>query len=55
VALGSLGRREEAKAAAEALLVHDPTFSVSSRRVSFRDPEFRRKYYSGMQAAGLPE
>ena len=55
VALGSLGRWEDARAAADALLVHDPTFTVSSRRVSFRDPDFRRKYYGRMQAAGLPE
>jgi adenylate cyclase len=55
VALGSLGRPEEAKAAADALLIHDPTFTVSSRRVSFRDSLFRQKYYGGMQAAGLPE
>jgi hypothetical protein len=55
VALGSLGRREEAKAAADTLLIYDPTFTVSTRRVTFRSTDFQRRYYGGMQAAGLPE
>ncbi len=55
VALCSLGRRDDARAAADALLTYDPTFTTSSRRVTFRDTEFQRKYYGLMQAAGLPE
>jgi adenylate cyclase len=55
VALGCLGRREEAKAAADTLLIYDPTFTVSARRVTFRSTDFQRRYYGGMHAAGLPE
>jgi adenylate cyclase len=54
VALGSLGRWDDARAAAAMLLVHDPTFTTSSRKVIFRDADFERKYYGGMEAAGLP-
>jgi len=55
VALGNLGRWQEAKAAADVLLTYDPAFTVSSRKVTFRDSAFRQKYYGGLQAAGLPE
>jgi adenylate cyclase len=54
VALGNLGRRREAKAAADTLLIYDPLFTVSARTVTFRNPDFQRRYYGGMQAAGLP-
>jgi adenylate cyclase len=55
VALESLGRCEEAKAAADVLLAYDPGFTITSRLPVYRDAQFRQKYYGGLKAAGLPE
>jgi TolB-like protein/class 3 adenylate cyclase len=54
-ALSSLGRLHEAKAAAEVLLTYDPAFTISSRLPTLGDPDFQRKYWVALRAAGLPE
>jgi hypothetical protein len=48
VALGNLDRRQEAKAAADTLLIYDPLFTLSARTVTFRNPDFPQRYYGGM-------
>jgi adenylate cyclase len=55
VALANLGRLQEAKAAADVLLAYDPTYTTSARAAIYRDEDFRRRYYDGLKAAGLPE
>jgi len=55
LALGNLGRWQEAKAAADVLLTYDPAFTISSRMPAFRDLDFRQKYWDALRAAGLPE
>jgi TolB-like protein/class 3 adenylate cyclase/Tfp pilus assembly protein PilF len=55
MALGNLGHWQEAKAAADVLLTHDPGFTISSRAPAFRDPGFKQRYWDALKAAGLPE
>jgi hypothetical protein len=56
VALGNLGRRQEAKAAADTLLIYDPLFTVSARTVTFRNPRLPAKilwWNAGCWVAGV--
>ena len=54
-ALVHLGKLPEAKVAAAEFLTFDPAFTISARLPSFREADFRQRYYSGLKAAGLPE
>jgi adenylate cyclase len=54
-ALVELGRLQDAKAAAATFLAFDPSFTIRSRLPKFRDAVFQQRYYSALQAAGLPE
>lgn len=57
IALGRLGRMEEAKAAVRSMLEIAPDFTVS-RYLSvspFKDAEFRKQGGEVLRAAGVPE
>ena len=59
-ALGLLGRLDEARAAAQAGLAHDPTFTIRRFRagVSSDNATYlagRERMYDGMRKAGVPE
>jgi adenylate cyclase len=57
VALVELGRLEEARAAAQRLLVLDPkqTVTVIAQQSPYQDSYFREKYHRAMRRAGIPE
>ena len=57
IALGCLGRIEEAKEAARRMLELAPEFTVSRvQSVSpFRDPEYRKRSARIFRAAGVPK
>jgi adenylate cyclase len=54
-ALAHLGQLQEAKAAADVLLTHDPAFTISSRKPAMRDCDASQRYWGALKAAGLPE
>jgi len=54
VALGNLGRWQDAKAAADVLLTYDPGFTLS-RLPTYRDADFQQIYRGGLKAVGIPD
>jgi TolB-like protein/class 3 adenylate cyclase/Tfp pilus assembly protein PilF len=53
--LVGLGRLQDARTAAAALLTIDPDFTISKRLPHYRDGSFQKRYYDGLKAAGLAE
>ena len=54
-ALASLGREEEARAAARQLLAASPGVTATALTDAYRDPDLRARYAAILVAAGLPD